>query len=241
MQADKISNQDPAPEGPASQRPKATGRSRARWEAILRTAALRFYEDGYEATTVGDVARGANINKGSLYYYIDSKEELLLGVIRLTHEHGPVAIATAREFEGTALERLTLFLTEHTRHQARDAVAAAVFDRESRHLSHDALRPILEQRKEYEAYLEELLVAVDAENPVRFWGDTHTTAISVLAMTNSLHGWFKPAGPIAPDDIADYTVQFVLTGLGLPSSDKPDPTPKKHSRPAAQRTKKNGT
>jgi len=193
--------------------PTLKGKSKERWEKILRSAAQRFYDDGYEATAIRDVAHDADINKGSLYYYIGSKEDLLLGVIRHVHEHGLVVLDTTRSFTGSALDRLRLFLTEHTLYQARHAVEAAVFDRESRHLSDEALQPIMVQREAYQRYLEELLLAAKAESPVRLWVDVRTTAIALLAMTNSLHTWYKPTGPVTPEQIVEHVVDFAMRGL----------------------------
>lgn len=196
-------------------RPTLKGKSKARWEKILLSAAQRFYDDGYEATSIRDVANDASINKGSLYYYIGSKEDLLLGVIQHVHEHGLTVVDTTRQFSGSAPERLRFFLTEHTLYQARNAVEAAVFDRESRHLSDETLEPIMVQRDAYQRYLEELLLAAHAESPLQFWGDERTTAIALLAMTNSLHAWYKPDGPITPEQMVDYVVDFALRGLRL--------------------------
>lgn len=196
-------------------RPALKGKSKARWEEILRSAAKRFYDLGYEATSIRDVAADANINKGSLYYYIDSKEDLLLAVIRDVHEHGLVVIETARGFDGSAVARLRTFLYEHTLHQANNAIAAAVFDREARHLSADALSPFIIQRESYQAFVEELLLAVDSERPIELWGDERTTAIALLAMTNSLHAWYQPTGLVPPAKIAERVVDFAMRGLRL--------------------------
>ena len=45
----------------------------------VRAAALRlFREKGYHATSMRDIAEAVGINKGSLYSYIRSKEDLLI-------------------------------------------------------------------------------------------------------------------------------------------------------------------
>src|SRR5437870_273586 len=45
------------------------------------TAALRlFREKGYHATSMQDIAEAVGLYKGSLYHYIDGKEELLVQV-----------------------------------------------------------------------------------------------------------------------------------------------------------------
>src|SRR5438034_10288616 len=50
-------------------------------EDQVRAAALRlFKEKGYHATSMRDIASEVGINKGSLYSYIRSKEDLLIPV-----------------------------------------------------------------------------------------------------------------------------------------------------------------
>ena len=46
-------------------------------EEILACAANLFYKKGYHVTTIEDLANEVGMLKGSLYYYIKSKEDLL--------------------------------------------------------------------------------------------------------------------------------------------------------------------
>ena len=48
-----------------------------RWREIVDAAAAVFQRKGYEAASTADVADAVGMLKGSLYYYINSKEELL--------------------------------------------------------------------------------------------------------------------------------------------------------------------
>jgi TetR/AcrR family transcriptional regulator, transcriptional repressor for nem operon len=53
---------------------------------ILEGARLLFWEQGYEGTTLADVAKRTGANLGSVYYFFHTKEELLLGVLDLYTE-----------------------------------------------------------------------------------------------------------------------------------------------------------
>ena len=48
-----------------------------REEELLRIATRLFKEKGYHNTSMQDLADAFGVQKASLYYYIDSKEELL--------------------------------------------------------------------------------------------------------------------------------------------------------------------
>lgn len=52
-------------------------------EKLIRTAEKLMLRDGYSATRVDDVIRGAGLSKGSFYHFFDSKESL--GLAALEH------------------------------------------------------------------------------------------------------------------------------------------------------------
>src|SRR5258707_7995570 len=84
-------------------------------EDQVRAAALRlFKEKGYHATSMRDIAAEVGINKGSLYSYIRTKEDLLIPVFE--RAMGPLvtrmeAIAAERSLSPT--ERLKRALHAH--------------------------------------------------------------------------------------------------------------------------------
>ena len=50
-------------------------------EKILESAYQLFYKKGFHATSIDEILKDANLNKGSLYHLFKSKKELLLAVI----------------------------------------------------------------------------------------------------------------------------------------------------------------
>src|SRR5215467_11567177 len=61
--------------------------SMSKEQEIITVAARLFKEKGYRATTLEDIAAAVGMLKGSLYYYIRSKEELLYIVVREPVRH----------------------------------------------------------------------------------------------------------------------------------------------------------
>ncbi|MEW2522286.1 TetR/AcrR family transcriptional regulator [Actinacidiphila alni] len=55
-----------------------------REKAILETAERLLGEKGYEALTVADVAAGAGITRGALYFYFGSKQEIVTALVART-------------------------------------------------------------------------------------------------------------------------------------------------------------
>ena len=60
---------------------RATRKGRERRDKILEVASEVFRENGFEATSMSQIAALAGGSKGTLYNYFPSKEDLLLAVL----------------------------------------------------------------------------------------------------------------------------------------------------------------
>ncbi|MFE2373968.1 TetR/AcrR family transcriptional regulator [Streptomyces sp. NPDC059398] len=58
-----------------------------RERAILDTCEALLARKGYDAMTVGDIAQGAGITRGALYFYFGSKQEVVAALVARTVEH----------------------------------------------------------------------------------------------------------------------------------------------------------
>ena len=89
-----------APQLPAKSKPGT------RLEEVLQSAANIFFAKGFHATTIEDVARDVGILKGSLYYYIKSKDDLLFRLLLAGIEDGDAYIARHIDPDGDPVEQL---------------------------------------------------------------------------------------------------------------------------------------
>src|SRR5271165_6527409 len=90
---------------------KSKTKSGTRLEAVLRSAANIFFAKGFHASSVEDVARDVGMLKGSLYYYIKSKDDLLFQLLLAGIEDGDAYIAQQIDPEGDLLrnKRVAVF------------------------------------------------------------------------------------------------------------------------------------
>lgn len=72
---------------PARSRRTAERKGDVRERAILDTCEALLARKGYDAMTVGDIAQGAGITRGALYFYFGSKQEVLTALVARTVEH----------------------------------------------------------------------------------------------------------------------------------------------------------
>ena len=68
---------------------------------MVDAAAELFYQRGYASTTVIDISEALNITKGTLYYYVKSKEDLLFAIISETHEMTNANLRRSQQVQGT--------------------------------------------------------------------------------------------------------------------------------------------
>src|SRR5256885_8483660 len=106
-----------------------------RWSELIEVATDVFYAKGYDAASLQDIADRLGMLKGSLYYYIQSKEDLLFDVIKAVHEEGLANIESLAAGEGDPLERLRDGLIGHIEHECRNLTKTAVFLHELQALS----------------------------------------------------------------------------------------------------------
>ena len=88
---------------PAGRREQNKQQCRAR---ILRASRQLFSSNGFEQTTMTDVAARAEVSKATLYNYFTSKDSLLMGIAEAALEEIRQLAETERQTEPSALMRL---------------------------------------------------------------------------------------------------------------------------------------
>lgn len=72
---------------PARSRRATERKGDVRERAILDTCEVLLAQKGYDAMTVGDIAQGAGITRGALYFYFGSKQEVVTALVARTVAH----------------------------------------------------------------------------------------------------------------------------------------------------------
>lgn len=181
-------------------------------ERILRVAARLFARQGYHGTGVTEIGDAAGLQRGALYYYIGSKENLLYQisarhVVRMV-EFGE----TLLNEDTSALEKL-LQLSERlmrTIHDDLDEVT--VFFREIGALTGERREQVFTLRDQFEEIWLCILQQGVAEGALRQADSLLIKAI--LGMHNYSYLWLKPDGSLQPEEVARYFCE-VLFGTVL--------------------------
>jgi AcrR family transcriptional regulator len=181
-------------------------------DAILGAAAALFRANGIPGTPLRAIAEAAGVLLGSLTYRYPSKDDLVIALMRRAVRGVSTELNGAIAASSDPLERLRLALRAHLRVLLRgdDAVFVLLFD--WARLPDRTRRQIAAQRRRYDAVWDRLVLAADGAGLLRSDVDLALVRKFVFGAANSVAAWYRPDGPLTPDQIAD--VYSALIGRG---------------------------
>lgn len=186
---------------------------------IIEAAAEAFRTKGFAATSLEDIASAVGIWKGSLYHYIDTKEDLLFAVVR-----GPALeiLSDLRELSQTDLpptEKIRRATRSHLKVLEKNFVYASVYLQEIA-----GRRRYAEWSKMDREYLELLeSIVTEGVETGEFSALTNPriATLGLIGALNWLTHWYRPDGPLHADEIADQFCDLFLGGLITRSTTAP--------------------
>lgn len=190
-----------------------TAKGVERAQQIMEIAEKLFHRQGYAQTSMDDIARATGLLKGSLYYYMDSKEDLLFRIVEDVHEVSRAQLDEARHQEGVpALQRLMHFVERQVTYLALNSTRVAVYHHEWHRLEGERLQSVREARHAYDDALISLLQELQAEGSLAADADNRMVANMVLATICWPYTWYRP-GTTTPAELAAACANFVRAGL----------------------------
>ena len=187
--------------------------SRKRRAEVLDAAARVFHEKGYNATTIQDIADEVGILKGSVYYYITSKEDVLFEVLEEAHEAAINTVLRAVETDADPLEKIRAFIATLARFNAENQVRMGVFLHDFTALSEPRRVQIVRARDRYDRLLRNLISDGQREGLIRADVDAKLAALAVMGMINTIYQWYRPSGGSRPQQIGSAYADLVVKGL----------------------------
>lgn len=188
-------------------------------QELFATALHLFQEKGYHGASMQDLADAMGMQKASLYYYIRSKEELLVRVC----EQGTGAFTQElREIVTSDLnagEKLRRAIECHLVALCEQLDLFTVFLREQKFLGERHRKQLRGQGKQHAELLADILEQGIAAGEFRKVNVTVTT-LAILGMCNWLYEWYSPNGSLQPREIAGMYSELVLRGLEQVKSDE---------------------
>src|SRR2546425_6269331 len=189
-------------------------------QEILRASARLFQQQGYDGTSMNDVAAALKLSKGGLYHHFQSKDEILFDLMSHAMDITEEKVLNPVKAIADPEERLRTLIRLHI------GVVLSERDREITVMLHEnhPLSPALRKRinarkKDYIHFVENLIAEVQAKvQRVRGSKGTVTpraAAFALLGMINWIYQWYRPEGSLQQENLAQqYTEIFFQGALG---------------------------
>ena len=183
-----------------------------RLEEVLQSAANIFFAKGFHATSIEDVARDVGMLKGSLYYYIKSKDDLLFQLLMAGIEDSDAYIAQQINAEGDPVEQLERAIRAQIDYIIQNRVQFGLFLHEFDSLSGKRQHKLISVMSRYNARFVDL-VKRGQEQEKLIPGEPWIIVNGILGMCNWLYRWYDADDYPDPDQIKNVFVQMIFEGI----------------------------
>jgi AcrR family transcriptional regulator len=183
--------------------------SRPREADLMRTAIRLFRNRGFHATSMQDLAEALGMNRGSLYHYIDSKDDLLWSIVSGALDRLDERVRPVLESDEPGRDRLREAIAQHLAFAAEHADELSLVQIELRSLSPERRQAIVERRDAYERLWRAAIEAALAEGSIRPT-DVRLAGIAILSACNWFTQWYRPNGEMTLDEIAAQFADLFL-------------------------------
>jgi AcrR family transcriptional regulator len=179
-----------------------------RLDEIVDIAVSVFLERGYDATSMGDLAKAAQITKSSFYHHVSSKEELFeLGVGRALDalfgvlKEPPAMTGPGAERIRYILRRLVQIITERL-----PEVALLV----RTHGNTPAEQKALRRRRQFDQAMTRLVEQAVRDGELRLGMDPALFTRLALGAAVSVVEWYRPAGKVKTGALMDAVERLIF-------------------------------
>ncbi|MBB5048077.1 AcrR family transcriptional regulator [Rhodopseudomonas rhenobacensis] len=179
--------------------------------AVIREAARIMSRRGFHHTSLDEVAKVLGISKGTLYNYVEDKQEILFECHNIALDLGEYAAQVASEAGGRGIDKLRLLLRCYIIWMYGQAgIGGITFDV-------NALRPddrsaVIKRRDAMDANLVALLEESAADGSIRSC-DTKIAVFGIMSAVNGISTWFSPDGRLTIDQVADQLLDLLTLSL----------------------------
>lgn len=179
---------------------------------IVSAAIQLFQQKGYHATSMQDIADAVGLQKGSLYHYISSKEDLLVEIVQDALTQYNARLAEVKTMSLPVRDRLELAVRSHLHGIARNLGMLTIFLRESYALNPEQQEKIAAESARYNRMFEELFAEGVRSGEVRGL-DPKLATRTVLGACNWFYRWYRPDGAMSMEQIADFFIDVLFKGI----------------------------
>jgi AcrR family transcriptional regulator len=183
-----------------------------RKEQIFTVAREMIRQNGYQGTSMREIAGALQIEAASLYNHIAGKEDILRETCFGLADRFLNGIAEVNDIYFNAEEKLGMAVRNHIQILTQNLDASWVFIHEWRNLTGHHKTEFIALRDQYENEFMKILENGEQEgifNEV----NNKFAVLTILSSLNWVVEWYRASGAMSPAQIAEKLTEFILTGL----------------------------
>jgi len=191
-----------------------TGREQRREikrQAVLQTAAQLFNEKGFHATSLDDVAARLNVSKPTLYYYVKSKDEILLQCVNLGLQMALEGIEASRAAGGRSIDQLVAYMKAYARTMTMDFGMCVIRVGEEG-LSGEGRQELRRLKGKVDMAFRRLVAESIKEGSLAPC-DPKLAAFTIAGALSWIGRWYQHDGEHSPEQVIEHVVHILLNGV----------------------------
>jgi AcrR family transcriptional regulator len=181
---------------------------------MLEIARRLFWEKGYNATSMREIAMSYGCRPANLYNFFSDKEEILFEVLREEMEQIVNPIKHLEEDDGTSpIEQLRFIIESHLKVTlSYRRSAKLLFDVALDSLSADKRKKIVGFRDTYDRIIRKV-IRRGMESGYFPKVDVRLAGFMIASMITRTRIWFHPKKGVSVSELADFISEFAFNGL----------------------------
>jgi len=182
-------------------------------QRLLEAAVALFSRQGYAATSTREVAALLGMQKASLYYHIESKEDLLYFICNSALEQVRGDVESAVAGIQDPLDRIRILICAQVESMLRSKDEHATMLTEMYSLSKDRLASIVALREAYVDLVRSNLRDAQEAGALREDIDVRYLTLALLGLLNRVLVWYRRRGPLSPGQLGQLLAVIFLAGV----------------------------
>ena len=199
--------------------PRLETRFDRRLARILVHATNVFCDKGYAAASMRDLSRASGVSLSGLYYYFESKEELLYLIQKHTFSTIVDRLRQRLDEVTDPADRIRMFILNHLEYFLANQKAMKVLSHEDDVLKNGFGAEIAAIKREYYRICVELLDDYKLARSLEF--SSRTAVLSLFGMMNWIYTWYNPRVDGDAAELAREMGDIFLQGIGTAPSKGP--------------------
>lgn len=179
---------------------------------IIKAAAEVFKEKGYYEATVEEIAHRLEYTKGSIYYYVNSKEDLLFYCHEMAMD---IFLANAKnvvETNDPPNIKLKNIIYRHVETLIDELTLVTVLLQHEYSLSPELHQKIVAKRDQYENAIRDIITD-GMKQKIFKEGNHHMMRFIILGALALIPRWYRSSGSFSKKDIAEYYSTHLVEGI----------------------------